>query len=253
MSIDLALRPGDTEPVAALLVASVAYLVFDYGTRPTVLEPWLARRGAQDPQALSVLVRRAIGGVFLFAVAIGFGLGFGHSPADYGLRWPAPLLGWLALAIGPFLVLLPVLFTASRRPALWQSYPEIRAKVWTKALVKRSALLWAVYLLGYEMFFRGFLLVTLVAAWGTWPGIAVAGGLYVFAHLTKDPGECFGSVAMAVVFSLVALISKSVLPAVLLHTLIAVGSEMLCLRGNPAISVGVPAGARSGKGLGEAG
>ena len=104
--------------------------------------------------------------------------------------------------------------------------------------VLKSWIAWAVYLWGYELLFRGFLLFELVAHWGVWPGLTVSTVLYVMAHLDKLADETAGSLFAGFLFGAMALLSGGIWAPWLLHTLIATVTESLAARANPTIDYG---------------
>ena len=227
----LDLSRADAELGVLLLVATATFLAYHY------LGP---ARGRRD--AAFVLRRRVLGGALLGAVPLAVAvLALGLTPRQVGVAVPAPGAS-LGVAFGLWVLLLPLLALSTRASPRGEGsgdqrtappYPEILAPRWSWRLRLESAGAWALYLAGYELFFRGVLLFVLAERIGAWPAIFVTTALYAFAHLPKDAGECAGSIGFGVALGAMTLWSGSVLPAGLLHVLIAVSAETLAIRTQP--------------------
>ena len=98
------------------------------------------------------------------------------------------------------------------------------------ALRRDNAATWTLYLLGYEFFFRGFLLFAVADAWGVWAGVCATTLAYVYAHLPKNADETIGTIPMGVVFALGALWSGGIWAPWLAHVIIANTSDLLASR-----------------------
>lgn len=219
----LAWDPAQREPVIVLFTVTAAYVAYHYGVR--------ARSGAP-----AEFYRQRIGGFVLLGV-VPFVLAmtsFEGGVAAFGLG--VPDLGITAAFVGATaVVMLPIVYASSKRPDSWAHYPQIRTKHWTTRLYVNNALTWALYLFGYELMFRGVLLLTLERWTGPWPAIAITTGLYVLAHVHKNAAETIGCIPMGVVFAVAALLSGGFWAPWLMHVLIAVSSEWFVTRANPEI------------------
>jgi membrane protease YdiL (CAAX protease family) len=218
-------NPGDGDVVLILLSATAAYVAFHYGANAALL----ARRFGLD-QARAVHLQRAGGFVLLGAVpAAVAALFLPDGLADLGLRTgDLPRSALAAAGISTFA--LPFVAGASRQPASWEAYPQIRAPVWTRELHLGNAASWALYLLGYEFLFRGFLLMSLARLYGPWPAIAIVTAIYTAVHVTKPAGETIGTIPMGVLFGAAALYSGAIWAPFVAHVFIAVTSDYLVVR-----------------------
>jgi len=138
--------------------------------------------------------------------------------------------GWsMAVAGVAWLGLLPILALQARSPAFQARYPELR-EPFTPSVAALNAGAWVAYLIGYELFFRGILLLGLADTLGPWLALAIVTMGYVFVHLDKYAGEAVGTVFSGAAFGLAVLYSGSLLMPLLLHVLIAVSSDTLAAR-----------------------
>jgi membrane protease YdiL (CAAX protease family) len=99
-----------------------------------------------------------------------------------------------------------------------------------------NALAWAAYLFGYELFFRGILVLALGAEIGALPALAVSLMGYVFVHLDRYIGETVGTVVTGTLFGVVALETGSLLAPFVAHLGVALAADHLAARPLPAVS-----------------
>lgn len=226
-------------PPAGLVIAYLAigliYPVYHYALQAPQWRRRLATRyGDERLELASVLAQRIVGGLWLALATLGAATLLDLSPSRLGLAAGAPLLT-LAWVLAPAVLLLPLIARGAAQPRRHALYPQMRITHWSRRRQGLNALAWGAYLFGYELFFRGLCLVWLVQHFGFWPGVLASSALYAYAHLHKDAGETFGSLAMGVLFALMTLHSGSLWAALLLHWLIAVTGEQSAIVSNPAL------------------
>jgi membrane protease YdiL (CAAX protease family) len=83
-----------------------------------------------------------------------------------------------------------------------------------------------IYLVVYEFFFRGILLFNIVLVAGILISVSINIILYVIIHLFDDRSAIIGAVPFGVVMCWLSWETKSVWPAVLLHLVLALTSEI---------------------------
>ncbi len=237
MPVDLSWDPAHTAPAVVLMTAAVAYTAYHYALAADALAPRMSG-DTDDARHIRAIHAKRLGGAVVLGVipAIIAATVLGLSPMRLGLSAPnfAITGAWVG---GTIVVALPVVAMSCRNPSQWVAYPEIRAKRWDGPLYRTNALTWAVYLLGYELFFRGFLIEGLIPSFGVWPAIATSTALYVFAHLGKPAPETIGTILMGVVFAVAALTSGGIWAPFGMHLAIAMTSDIAVTRANPAITV----------------
>jgi membrane protease YdiL (CAAX protease family) len=208
------------------------------GVAVFVVGAWLGRLVAHP------LAAKLVAGGWMAVGTAGLVARLGLPLADTAIvpRIAPPAAG-LAFGLGLLvipLLIIPLLMAAVRLPEMRHFYPEIWPRLparWqARHRVAAVAGGWLVYLLGYEALFRGLLLPGLVAAIGIWPGIAVATGLYVLAHLDRPSAETLASIPTGFVFALLTLATGSFLAALLLHWIIATTNELAAAARGPAAS-----------------
>jgi membrane protease YdiL (CAAX protease family) len=88
---------------------------------------------------------------------------------------------------------------------------------------------WAIYLFGYELLFRGFLIFGIAPIVGPWTAIAISTGLYTLAHLEKDFSETAGCVPFGIAMGVLSSWSGSFLAPWLVHFAVAAVAETLVI------------------------
>jgi len=188
-----------------------------------VVGAWLGRLVAHPVAA------KLVAGCWMAVGTAALVVRLGVPLADTALVPRSPGLS-AGLALGLGLVVMPALLAAVRLPEMRRFYPEIWPRLpapWTpRRRVAAVAGGWLGYLIGYEALFRGLLLPLLVGAIGIWPGMAIATGLYVLAHLDRPSAETLASIPTGFVFALLTLATGSFLAALLLHWIIATTNEL---------------------------
>jgi membrane protease YdiL (CAAX protease family) len=221
-------QPLDPETSAAvvLCVATLTWVGYHFATTPAFVRR--LHPEADSPDALSTATawhRKLLGALLFTAVALGCGIAF---DLPLGLTQDE-LQRSLLWTLVPFALLLPLLILSARRPAFFAHYPEVRAPL-TGSVRLANAAAWLVFLFGYELFFRGLLVLGLAPLIGPLPAAAASLMLYVVTHLHKHPGEALGSFVMGLLFSYVALETHSLVMPVTLHLLIALTNDELASR-----------------------
>lgn len=215
-------------PSLLMLAMACLFALYHYRCQPAQLASLTG--GGEDGQARAVYASRVAGALLLGLAPSLVLLALRPASADaYGLGAPdveATALG-VAILAGPAL---PAVWMASRRADFVDHYPPIRARRWSAGRIAANGLTWAVYLVAYELFFRGLLLFTLAARLDPWLAIALTTLAYVFAHLPKPGRETAGTVPMGVLFAAVTLWSGTIWAAVIAHWLIANASDLLAMR-----------------------
>lgn len=152
-------------------------------------------------------------------------LSFRADTALYSLLW---ITGISALVV-------PLASISARKPKNLINYPQIRAKVWTNKTVFINILGWSLYLFGYELLFRGVLLMPLADQLGVWPAIAINIALYSATHIPKGLDETIGAIPLGLVLCLLTLASGTIWIAFLVHLAMALTNSFTALKYHPDI------------------
>lgn len=224
--------------VALLAGATLLYLAYHLTiSKASVSRLFAARLAALSPtltelEALSTVTawfRKALGVALLGLIpALPMALTTPSGLGSLGLNLDHldQSLLWTGIAL---LVFLPIVALSSRGPAHRQAYPEVRLS-FTPRIAAWNAGAWAAFLLAYELFFRGFMLLGLAPLLGPEVALTVTTMAYVFVHLDKFTGEVLGTIFTGVGFGLVTLQTGSILMPFLAHLAVAVTNDTLASR-----------------------
>jgi membrane protease YdiL (CAAX protease family) len=190
-----------------------------------------------DRQGNFVIFQRLVGFVFLGALtALVVQLLPGFTMKDSGLTFhfrSAP--PWWFLLFIPLIMIMGYL--SSQNPGILEQYPQIRAKQWTKGMVGISSLSWVIFLIGYEFFFRGFLLHASLGVLEPFPAVVLNIVLYSFAHLYKGSEETYGAIPVGIILCYITLLTGNIWSAVIVHSLMALCNEWFSLRAHPEMKL----------------
>ena len=123
----------------------------------------------------------------------------------------------------------------ARKPKNLINYPQLRANVWTTRTLIINLTGWGLYLLGYEVLFRGILLFPLYKTLGLWPAISVNIALYSLSHIPKGLSETIGAIPLSIVLCIVTLSAGTIWIAFWVHVAIAWTNSLVALKYHPTI------------------
>jgi membrane protease YdiL (CAAX protease family) len=176
-------------------------------------------------------------GFFLFGIIpfLLFVMLPGVTPAETGLTSGNFLHYWFIIVL--LLIIVSVLsFFTSKMKTSQEMYPQLRIKSWNIKYSLLSIAGWIIYILGYEFLFRGILWTFCFRAFGFWPALAINILLYAIVHLDQGIGMSLGAIPVGIIFCLLTLLTGSFLFAFLIHSWMAINSELLSIYNNPDLS-----------------
>jgi membrane protease YdiL (CAAX protease family) len=132
----------------------------------------------------------------------------------------------LLAVLGPLIGLVLIL-PASRMPAFQAEYPLYREAAFSPPLFVAYELLYGLYYLGWEFFFRGYMLFGLAKRFGAINSILIQTIPSTLMHIGKPDGEVFAAMAAGLVFGAIALRTRSVVYVFLLHWFIGILLDIL--------------------------
>jgi membrane protease YdiL (CAAX protease family) len=137
------------------------------------------------------------------------------------------------LLIGLIVITILSAFFSSKSINVWQTAPELRTKVWHHRHIILSSLSWLIYLFGYELFFRGILWFFCFRAFGFWWSVLINVSLYSLVHVPKGKLVTYGAVPLGVLFCALSYFTGSFLPAFMIHSAMAISTELFSVYHNP--------------------
>lgn len=195
--------------------------------------------GAYEPlraNILHVVLKRSAGFLLLgvLPLAIMVLLNDNYTLADAGIRLNPETTRFTVLSIILLsLVIIPIVFFSAGKPDVFTIYPEIRASCWTVGLLSAESVTWAIYLLGYEVLFRGVLLFGLAGTTGPVTATVINVIIYSAAHLPKGKTETLAAIPFGIILCILTLRSGTIWIAFIMHLVNALTATFTAIRSNP--------------------
>jgi len=126
-------------------------------------------------------------------------------------------------------------FRMSQSIKVQQMSPELKLKDWFPRHVILSVSAWLLYILGYEFLFRGVLWFLSSEAFGFWPALIINRLLYSIVNLPQGKLIALGTIPVGTVLCLLSHLTGSFIPAFLIHSFIAVLTDLFSLYHNTEV------------------
>jgi membrane protease YdiL (CAAX protease family) len=137
-------------------------------------------------------------------------------------------LGFIAVSVP--LLLVPIIFMASKVPEVRAEYPLARILFDRHDLILWYELAYVLfYYVAWEFFFRGFLLFGLKDRFGAMNAVLIQTISSCLIHLGKPESEIFGSIFIGLLFGAIALKTRSVWYVIFLHAAVGVTTDLFVL------------------------
>jgi membrane protease YdiL (CAAX protease family) len=145
--------------------------------------------------------------------------------ADHGWQFQG-FARHIAIYLGLFAVMVPVVWWASTRDDFLLRYPFVYAARTDFGVLLRWEALYVLQFFALESFFRGYLLFTLERSFG-WNACFIMAVPYCAIHWHKAPLECFAAIFAGVLLGGLALRFRSWYGGAVLHSLVAITMDGL--------------------------
>jgi len=158
-----------------------------------------------------------------------------EKPVDYGWRMGGLKSNLLTLSWAAPLVFVLAAASASQ-PEFQSQYPLFISRLPSFPLRGQNLTVFALYeftyifyYIGYEFFFRGFVLFGLKPAMGKWGALLLQAAVSTLLHYNKPLPEMIAAFPGGIAFGLVALRGRSLFPVILAHWLLGFFLDLLVL------------------------
>jgi hypothetical protein len=150
---------------------------------------------------------------------------FQHSPKDFGISLGKPK-EWIRDVLVFYAIFLVILIVAFKFTNLKNVYPLYRRASQGLHYFLFYQLIQMWYLLGWEFFFRGFMLFGLERKFGRM-SVLVQAIPFAIVHFKKPQLEAYGAIFAGIFLGLIGLRARSFLPCFLLHYMIILTADVL--------------------------
>lgn len=215
-----------------LVTVILLFFVYWFTIESKKLRDRFSRHYGEDRGSLFFFIFNKLWGSFWFGIlgtSVAFLLFSISGPREIGLVFPLsgnPLrftLLW-SLILLPLATMLTLVKSRSiaKNGGDFGRYPEIGMHHWDFYTFFIHIFFWSIYLLAYELMFRGYLLFLLVGPLGQWPSIGINIALYSAVHIPKGPQEAVGALVLGFLLCLISLQTGSIFVAFAVHFFLAV-------------------------------
>lgn len=232
--------PAQYESVIAILLTSVCFSIYWFVTiNPKIKILFFTKHQQEKAWINYVLFQKITGLVFLGIIPLSVVLTTtDNSPSDLGINLNNLGQSMIYIAIMGVLILI-LNFFAGKKPERLEDYPQMRIVNWTTKILTINVVAWTLYLLAYEILFRGVLLFLCYAAFGFWPAVAINLGLYATTHIPKGAGETFGAIPYGLLLCFITISTGSILVAFATHLIMAVSNDLISIYHNPEMKISI--------------
>lgn len=240
IDLDLSFSENDLKSVLPIGLALVFFIIYWFTSKSEKVEKYFHNKYDFDKAAYKyIFFIKTFGfitlGVFPVFISLLFIQDF--SLQDYGLTIipetnSFTILWILILSV----VILPLVYFSAKKPKSLKDYPQIRSRSWNAKIYFINLFGWAIYLLGYELLFRGVLLFPLVDSIGVWPAIAANTALYSATHIAKGHEETIVDIPLGVILCVLTLYSGTIWIAFFVHVFAAWTNSLTALKLHPDIT-----------------
>lgn len=169
--------------------------------------------------------------ILMFLLPVGLIIFVFKRPlADFGIGLGDIRNGLKTLLITIPLLVIPLMYLASKMPDVRAEYPLLKM-----LMFRHDLIFWheAAYVLFYysawEFYFRGFLLFGLKARFGNMNAILIQTVSSCLIHIGKPEGEIIGSIIIGIIFGAIALRTRSIWYVMVLHALIGLLTDLFII------------------------
>ncbi|UUZ53544.1 CPBP family intramembrane metalloprotease [Massilia sp. H-1] len=207
-----------------LLFAAYLVLVFPLQQLWRSLKPNQPDRAAEPK--LPRYFRTIRGIAVMLAVMVLLLWHSGRTAADVGLDMPVSVYGEWGLVLCAAIMLTSFVFSVAPQPSRARTAPNLQAKIEAVDSIPRAAraclasLLMSLFIgVGWELLYRGFLMLVLPGVLGTVGAILATSIAYGVSHGYKNRGQFVGSIISAFLFTMGYVLSHSLWWLIVLHLL----------------------------------
>jgi len=236
-AFDFAWQKEDIDIILPVSISAITFIIYWFTTKSEKIRSFFFRKFKfDDASAYHITFLRIVGFITMGFVSGILCLIFipDYSLSDYGLSYnPETALFTSIWSLGLMILIIPLAFLSSGKPANLINYPQIRARLWTRKITVINIVSWIVYLLGYEFLFRGILLFPLAGELGVWPAVAINIAFYSITHVPKGLNETSGAIILGLVLCILTLVSGTIWIAFFTHVALALTNSFTAMKYHP--------------------
>lgn len=181
---------------------------------------WSTLLQCSRPFRKRVLVRRVIAALILFAVP-GVQLRSSGDMANMGLNFSNPGITLLSVLLFSGLAVAVNKYTEPDT----RVYPQLRKAQWTPPLFIINGTTWILYLVAYELLFRGYLFFSCLEHYPLWLTSTINVIIYSLSHLPKGIKETLLCIPFGLLLCMLTWYTGNIWSAVFIHIALALSND----------------------------
>jgi membrane protease YdiL (CAAX protease family) len=213
--------------VFILIYTSIIITVFVYFGSAGFYESHISNSAGPDSQYYYFLSSFFLLGLIPLTVWV---FGFKKNPIKMGLG-AGEFKSTVLFALAGLPVMALIAFLSAKNPAFQAEYPLYRGLLTNQSGNIVYWLILGSYYIGWEFYFRGFMLFGLENDFGQLNSILIQTIPSCLAHIGKPAPEIFGSIAAGIVFGWVAFRCRSLWPVLIWHWALGVFLDIFIIYG----------------------
>jgi len=220
-------KSEELEAHVILLITPILLTVWVYqGKGNSFARLFAAFRGPWSPDVYATLYEFLAAFLLMFGVpALVSRFGLGRPLRDSGLE-----LGDIHRGLRMVAVLLPfallTAYLAAKDPSIRAAYPLAKGAVSRLGLFILVEACYLIFYLGWEFFFRGFMLFGLQRHYGSLVAILIQVIPSTLVHIGKPYSENLAAIAAGFILGYVAIRTRSIFYPMLLHAVVGIGTDL---------------------------
>lgn len=210
----------------SILTVTICFILYYFIIHSEKIHQYFIKKdGLEKSKSTWIISQRLIGFFFYGIIPLVFIQLQNLSLEDIGISISSkePIFLWI---IGLSLVCIIINYFACKKEDHLKIYPQIKTPhPWSNSLTITSSLTLVIYTLGYEIMFRGYLLLTCEKELGIILAIVINTVIYALAHIPKGWKETVGAFPMGIILCWLTIKTGNIWIAVFVHIMLALSSE----------------------------
>jgi len=221
-------RKTGRESYLLFLLAPLLYGIYHYALGAPAIASFLSPSIHWPEADIRIAIQYVYSFLFLgLAPVLLIKFVFRKKLRDFGMN-PRPYrANGIFILIGLLFVIAADLYAFHFDPEYRRFYPQLPGSLADHALFPWSVFFFVIYYLGYETFFRGFLLFGMEKLLGAVPAILLSAFLTALVHLHRPFSEFLSSIPAGLVFGAFALYTRSYFGILVVHISLGLMLEFL--------------------------
>jgi membrane protease YdiL (CAAX protease family) len=225
-----ALKPAEFQFIVSLACVLIAFTTFWFG----VYQRW--NKEEKNQTASKLFPRRVLGFVILGLVPLLIMIyATPMSMENLGIRLSIDSESALWIGGSTILIVLISFFSAGSEDNL-KANPQTREREWNYLTFIKEFGGWGIYLLGYEILFRGVLLFGSLQLLDTPAAIVLNIIIYSLSHFPKGFKESIGAIVMGTVVCIATIRTGTIWAAFFIHWIFAATHTYFSFRAHPQMT-----------------